>query len=223
MESKRNLDLQILEEIEKNGNLTQRDVAKKLQIALGLSNAYIRRLIGKGYVMVKTMPRKRLFYNLTPKGIIEKSRLTLLYMSDSLEYYRDIKKKILSTLLSLKASGIETLAILGTGEIAEIVLLMAYHLEMKIDAVIELRPKSATFFGIPVFGMEKLKSINFDAIIVAEDILINHEPLVKIINDHGLNTENMVLFTGHRIRASTELSLSPPSNIPTQVEKGSEL
>ena len=42
--------LQILEELSKSGSLTQRDISKRLGLALGLVNSYIRNLISKGYI-----------------------------------------------------------------------------------------------------------------------------------------------------------------------------
>ena len=44
--------LLVLDEISKNGNVTQRDLSKNLGIALGLVNSYIKNLVSKGYVTV---------------------------------------------------------------------------------------------------------------------------------------------------------------------------
>ena len=65
-------DLAILKEIERSAPLTQRGLAKKLGIALGLTNLYLKRLARKGYIKVTTIPRHRVKYLLTPKGITER-------------------------------------------------------------------------------------------------------------------------------------------------------
>jgi DNA-binding MarR family transcriptional regulator len=196
-----NLELKILEEIEQRGTFTQRDLSRKLRIALGLSNAYIRRLVEKGYVMVTTMPRHRVFYNLTPKGILEKSRLTLLYMRDSLHYYRDLRERIGRTLQALHERNARRVVILGTGEIAEIVYIMLRQTGMEPVAVVEIAPKKAHFLGLEVFGVERLRGADFDALVVAEDPWENPAALEKLIADRRLPVEKMTFFTGEPVVA----------------------
>lgn len=199
MDKKDLLQMKILEEIEKEGNFTQRDLADKLHIALGLSNAYIRRLIEKGYVMITTMPRKRVFYNLTPKGLLEKSRLTLLYMRDSLDYYRFLKKTIEQTLFSLKKKGAKKIVIMGTGEIAEILFLLIQKAGMQLVAVVEIQPKTTHFLGLNVLGPERLEEKDYDYIVVAEDVQGNTDPLAIKISQLGLPLQKIILFSGQQI------------------------
>ncbi|MBW2133565.1 MAG: winged helix-turn-helix transcriptional regulator [Deltaproteobacteria bacterium] len=68
--------LKLLEEIEHNHAPSQRDLAKKLNISLGLVNAFVKRLAHKGYFKISTIPKNRVMYILTPKGMAEKTRLT---------------------------------------------------------------------------------------------------------------------------------------------------
>jgi DNA-binding MarR family transcriptional regulator len=196
MDHDKNVELAILQEIEEQPSFTQRDLSKKLSIALGLSNAYIRRLVEKGYVMVTTMPRKRVYYNLTPKGILEKSRLTLLYMRDSLHYYRDLRAWIGKTLQDLHQRGARRVVILGTGEVAEIVFIMLRQTGMELLAVVEIEPKKTHFVGLEVFGPERLDADDYDALIVAETADENAEALARLVAKHHLPLEKMVSFTG---------------------------
>ena len=48
LESRR--DLQLLEALDQDNTVTQRTLAMRLGIALGLTNLYLKRLIRKGYV-----------------------------------------------------------------------------------------------------------------------------------------------------------------------------
>ncbi|MBC7189882.1 winged helix-turn-helix transcriptional regulator, partial [Candidatus Aerophobetes bacterium] len=77
------ISLRILEHIHESPSITQRDLASKLGIALGLTNSYIKRLYKKGYIKIKNLTGKRIIYMLTPKGFTEKARLTLNYMARS--------------------------------------------------------------------------------------------------------------------------------------------
>ncbi|MGQ0695330.1 MAG: winged helix-turn-helix transcriptional regulator, partial [Nitrospiraceae bacterium] len=83
-------DLLLLNEVERNGSVTQRSLATKLGVALGLTNLYLKRLARKGYIKITTIPPHRIRYLLTPQGLAEKSRLTYQYMQYSLSHYRDM-------------------------------------------------------------------------------------------------------------------------------------
>jgi len=67
-------NLEILTAIAEGRPLTQRDLAQRLGVALGLTNLYLRRLATKGFIKIAEFPnkpvaRKRLRYLLTPTGI----------------------------------------------------------------------------------------------------------------------------------------------------------
>ena len=86
-------DLEILTAIAEGRPLSQRALAARLGIALGLVNLYLRRLSRKGYVKItefgsKPAARKRLRYLLTAKGIGEKTRLTYEHMTYALRLYQ---------------------------------------------------------------------------------------------------------------------------------------
>ena len=81
--------LQLLDEISKGEPLSQRDLSKKLNLALGLVNSYLKNLVSKGYITIKTIPAKRYTYYLTPKGFSEKTRLTYQLLQDYTNIYRD--------------------------------------------------------------------------------------------------------------------------------------
>src|SRR5512147_747867 len=85
--------LEILTAIEEGTPLTQRALAERLGVALGLANLYLKRLAGKGFIKVREFPTKpyagkRLRYVLTPKGATEKARLTYEYIGHSLQLFR---------------------------------------------------------------------------------------------------------------------------------------
>ena len=87
-------DLLLLSELDRDGGATQRTLAIKLGVALGLTNLYLKRLVRKGSIKITTIPRNRIRYLLTPQGLAEKSRLTYQYMQYSLSYYRDMRGRL---------------------------------------------------------------------------------------------------------------------------------
>ena len=105
MEKNLERDLEILTAIGEGHPLTQRDLAERLGVALGLTNLYLKRLARKGFIKITDFPRKpaarkRLRYLLTPQGISEKTRLTYEHVAYSLSLYR-LARQTLRESLSL--------------------------------------------------------------------------------------------------------------------------
>jgi len=61
--------LRLMGEIEQDGSSSQRELSRRLNLSLGLVNTFIKRLVSKGYFKVKTMPKNRVKYFLTPEGL----------------------------------------------------------------------------------------------------------------------------------------------------------
>tara|TARA_B100001758_G_C17743685_1_gene271689 strand:- start:98 stop:406 length:309 start_codon:yes stop_codon:yes gene_type:complete len=89
---------QILRKIEKNKDVSQRDLAIELGFSLGKLNYCLKALKEKGLIKIenfKKNPKKiNYIYVLTPKGISEKTRLTLNFMKRKLTEYEELKKEI---------------------------------------------------------------------------------------------------------------------------------
>lgn len=108
--------------------LTQRVLAQRLGVALGLTNLYIKRLASKGFIKVKEFPRKpyagkRLRYVLTPRGAAEKARLTYEYMGYSLRLFRRTGGNLREAMARLTQQGIKRIALYGVGDAAELAYL----------------------------------------------------------------------------------------------------
>ena len=75
---------EVLRKIQKKPNSSQRQLAKELDFSLGKLNYCLKALQSKGFVKMKNFsknPNKlNYFYILTPKGLAEKTKLTLNFM-----------------------------------------------------------------------------------------------------------------------------------------------
>lgn len=150
-DSKDKQALFILENIEKNPDTTQADLAAQLGIAVGSVNWYLKRMIKKGYVKVTQMQRRRLRYLLTPKGIAEKARLTTEFMQASLYWYRITRETTTSFLQEIKQAGYTEVYIAGDSDLAEIVYLSCLEAQVKV--------KTVNDSTCPVFRIEGLKTV----------------------------------------------------------------
>lgn len=114
------LTLELLDAIEQRSDVSQRHLAAKLGIALGLTNSYLKRCARKGYVKVKEVPANRYLYYLTPKGFAEKSRLTAQFLSTSLTFYRQSAESCSELYLLCEHRGWRKVVLCGVSDLAEI-------------------------------------------------------------------------------------------------------
>jgi DNA-binding MarR family transcriptional regulator len=160
-------DLLLLSELDRDGGATQRILAAKLGVALGLTNLYLKRLARNGYIKITTIPRSRIRYLVTPQGFTEKSRLTSLYMQHSLSYYRDMRSRLNEMMAGFDASDGQRIVIYGTNELAELAYLSLR--EMNIDCVGFIDGGSReSFLSCPVSSPEGISRWEFDRVLIAD-------------------------------------------------------
>lgn len=114
------LTLELLDAIEQRNDVSQRDLAARLGIALGLTNSYLKRCAKKGYVKVKEVPANRYMYYLTPKGFREKSRLTAQFLATSLTFYRHSAESCSTLYRECEQRGWRRVVLCGQSDLAEI-------------------------------------------------------------------------------------------------------
>ncbi len=126
------LTLEILQAIEERSDVTQRHLASRTGVALGLANSYLRRCVRKGLVKIQQAPANRYLYYLTRKGFAEKSRLTAEYLSHSFSFYRRASESCREILAGLAAKGLRRIGLYGASDLAEIAALqaLAYGIEV---------------------------------------------------------------------------------------------
>ncbi len=160
-------DLVLLSELERDGNVTQRSLATKLGVALGLTNLYVKRLVRKGFVKVTTLPPHRIRYLLTPQGFAEKSRLTYLYMQYSLSHYRDMRGRLRDTLAAASETGVKRVVIYGTGELAEMAYLSLREMNLTLVGFVD-DGRTETFLSYPVWRTDVLAQWEFDSVLLTD-------------------------------------------------------
>jgi len=158
-------DLRVLEAVQQDSRLTQRGLASKLGIALGLANIYLKRMITKGYVKCVNVQPNRISYLITPRGIAEKARLTYEFMDYSLHLYGEVRQHLREALAECAAAG-QRVAICGSGEAAELAYLSLKESGLDPVAVFDT-DGGREFLGMPVLPIADHRSVDFDLVIVA--------------------------------------------------------
>lgn len=160
-------DLEILAELGRGEPVTQRRLAARLGIALGLTNLYLKRLTRKGYIKITSLPPRRVRYLLTPKGMAQKTRLTYAYMDYSRQLYRETRMLLRQQLLPHVRQGRSRVALCGTEEAAELAFLTLRELELEVTGVFGEAPDGSAFLGFPVQPLRQLTPGGADLIVVA--------------------------------------------------------
>ncbi len=88
----------IMREIQKSPQTSQRDLAQQLGFSLGKLNYCLKALKQKGLIKIKNFEKNpdklNYIYVLTPKGITEKTKLTINFMKRKMEEYDELKREI---------------------------------------------------------------------------------------------------------------------------------
>ena len=158
-------DLKLLEAVEKDSRITQRSLATKLGIALGLTNIYLKRLVRKGYIKCVNVQSNRISYLITPRGIAEKARLTYEFMDYSLHLYAEVRQHLRHVLQECAAAD-RRVAIFGRGEAAELAYLSLKECGLEPVAIFDV-DGGHEFLGMPVRAVREHEQVSYDLMIVA--------------------------------------------------------
>lgn len=158
-------DLQLLEAVAEQSQITQRTLAARLGIALGLTNLYLKRLARKGYIKCVMISPNRLGYLITPRGVARKARLTFEFMKYSLDLYRDARRHVRQSLNGHVAQQ-KRVAIFGTGEAAELAVLLMREIGLEPVAIFDGR-SGGEFLGLLVRDIQEQHLVQYDILIVA--------------------------------------------------------
>lgn len=184
--------LKLLEEIEKDIDCSQRDLARKMNVSLGLANSFIKRLAHMGYFKITTIPRKRIRYILTPKGMAEKSRLTYLYIQHSFYFYKDARQKLHRLLVGLEAQGVFRIVFYGASPLAEIAFISVQEVSIQVVAVVDDQKADQLFLHMRIQTTQSLQDLNFDRILITS--LDSIEAVQAQLTQVGVNLNQIVVM-----------------------------
>ncbi|MBI1387277.1 MAG: winged helix-turn-helix transcriptional regulator [bacterium] len=149
--------LTLLKAIDESPDTTQKDLATRLGVAVGLVNSYLKRVIYKGYVKTKQLDRRRLKYLLTPTGIREKSRLTYEFLEYSYQYIMEVRSRVRDILAPLSHDGCRRVIFYGSGEVAELSYLAIRELGMELAGIVDPGSEGAKCLDHVIRDLEWLR------------------------------------------------------------------
>ena len=92
-------NFEILRNLHKNPDFSQRDLAQKIGLSLGKLNYCLKALKNKGFVKIKRFKKTtnkigHIKYVLTPQGISLRTRLTINFMKRKMKEYDELKTEL---------------------------------------------------------------------------------------------------------------------------------
>ncbi|MDD5598420.1 MAG: winged helix-turn-helix transcriptional regulator [Victivallaceae bacterium] len=179
-------EFKILKHVESTPLLTNRILARKLGCSVKLAHELLRKMVDRGCLHVKKVHSRRWDYFLTPEGISEKIRLTYEFLQFSLEFYKDARKKSSQLCRHLAESGVKRVAIIGAGDLAEVVYLgiKEWNLELtdvfdekvekflyhKVKKISELEYSKAQAVIVCIYDPQKPMDENFRPTTIKTDV-----------------------------------------------------
>jgi DNA-binding MarR family transcriptional regulator len=160
-------DFQLLEEIERNPKVSQRELSHKFGIALGVTNACIKRMARRGLIRLKGIPPRRIAYYITPRGFAEKANFALRVFSYNIRHYAEMKKQISRKLIEMQSSGVKRVAFYGVSDEMEVAYITLQGLDIKLVGIVDDEKNwGKKVFGHKVMGPSDVKKLNPDAILI---------------------------------------------------------
>ena len=157
---------EILNALDQDPTVSQRSLANRVGIALGLANLVLKRLVVKGWVRMVRVRPNRVRYFLTPAGLAEKARMSRNYLQYSVRFYGEARDRIRESFARLSAewpmdpNGGPTekrIVFLGTNEVAEIGYICLQETDLELVGVVDDRGRRR-FFGVPIHTDGDLQS-----------------------------------------------------------------
>lgn len=122
----------LLNEVEKDSTHTQRSLSKRLGVALGLTNQYLRTCVQKGWLRASQLESRRILYFITPAGFQEKSRMVSNYLLNSLHFFKDARQSCERAGAKLKHDNVHSIVLVGEGELSNIATLVLRSMDIDV-------------------------------------------------------------------------------------------
>ena len=188
-----NNELRLLQEVDETPDITQRELSKRIGIALGLTNILLRNMTQKGFLRVAQANWKRRLYTLTPEGASHRIHLMVSYVHKVLDHYHGVRQNLREQLDPLALNEESRVAVYGTGEFAELIYLGLKELSINEIDFFETAPKPGRrFLGTPVQDISSIDSTEYDRVVVA--FLEPPDFLTMELVKKGVSAEKLVKF-----------------------------
>lgn len=144
-------ELEILNHIQDNENITQREIAERTGLSLGAVNLLLKKMLKTGLIKIERLNARSLKYILTPEGIKEKTAKTYHYIVNSYHTITRIRAVVQVLIQKQMDKGIRTVYLYGAeNEIYQVLRMTLGEIHLmdvqciKVDTIQEIVPTPYT-------------------------------------------------------------------------------
>jgi DNA-binding MarR family transcriptional regulator len=190
-------EFMILDLIEKDANITQREISKTIGVAVSMINSYIEIFVEKGLIKKKKHSTKTVEYFVTRKGIERKRLLNIGYLKNSQILYDSARENIEKFLNQLEIKGKKKLFLYGAGEVAEILLHTIYSSDstsLTILGVIDddIEKVGSYIYNTPIVSLDSINGQEHDGVLISS--YTNKNSIINKLNQHEYDENKIYNF-----------------------------
>lgn len=183
--------LTVLDAVSLNKKASQRDLSRATGLNLAKVNNLLRKLTQKGFVKLRNVSRNPnklgYLYILTPKGLSEKSRLTIRFAAKTWAEYSQTLERFGESLSELAETGVKTVLLIGNNEVTEMLIQACKGVKgLRVVGVFDTNGNGRVKHDIPC--LKELNGIEFDRAIPCESCA---KELKSVIVKLGLAKEKI--------------------------------
>jgi DNA-binding MarR family transcriptional regulator len=186
-------------ELERNPSTSQRSLAGKLNISLGLTNEILQNLIHRGWVKASKLKGRKWLYLITPAGMSKATQFAFQRFQETQKYFWDAENIIINLLESLHKNGKEKLIILGKNQYTKLIILASTDSPIELTMIISDEQPQKKFLGHQVVSIDEFTNkINQlpknleNTIIISVDRELRKSLLSKISQNTSGNSSNEI-------------------------------
>lgn len=162
----------ILNLIEKDSNMTQREISHVIGIAVSMVFKYIDMYEKEGLLTKERISTKTVKYHITKKGIERRKLLNIWYLESANKIYNEAKDNISIFLNKIIEKNCSRLLLYGAGEVAEIILKSMNDddkLPLKVLAVVDDHESKLgqMIVNTPIIDIASINQYEHDGILIS--------------------------------------------------------
>jgi DNA-binding MarR family transcriptional regulator len=190
-------EFMILDLIEKNAHITQREIAVIIGVAVSMINLYLDSFEKSGLIRIKKHSTKTVEYFVTKKGLESRKLLNIWYLKSSHEVYLSAKDNIIKFLNQIINKGFKKILLYGAGEVTEIMLHVINgdnNIPLEVLAVVDddVSKQNDLILNKPVVSIEQIKLFDHDGILVSS--FKHHDSINAKLEMIEYNKNNIINF-----------------------------
>ena len=149
--------LSVIDAIASNHKASQRELSRATGLNVAKVNFLLRKLAEKGFVKLRNYSRNPnklgYLYILTPRGLTEKSRLTMRFAARTWRDYSNTIDRLRKSLVQLVETGETRVVLLGSSEVVDMVFEAGRDIdELNIVGIVDPGRNGETRRGVPIIA-----------------------------------------------------------------------